>query len=1857
MNLNNNWIRNIDTGKWSSSIESLKKTDFDSLKQNIKSYRFYQKCLSGSTYVGINGLIHGTSGNISIDNVYDIIDTYTSSSYYYDSGLDYIEPFTGTLPDNPIVISSTTSQNIYLDKVITDYNLTLKNLFTPDRLINDQKDNIFYVDVATTQSLTSLLSDNTGLIIDGIRIIEGQRILVKDQMDIVTILSSVDPGSFFYGYYEIYEISGTYTKYKIPNSDNGIYIFQRKRLIRTNDIDSYEKLMRYSICVKLGNTNKEKQFKVKRLNSGFYPQYQINSTYPGGSDGESIYFEESHNFVLRQRVDYNNLYELSLQDTLKHSTQSFIVDISYGTNSGTVSYTIPERSLSIGEFGVIINDQDGISNIINSKYKSTLRSISQTTKNYWICGDDGLLLKVNKTDFSISKIDLDDSILTKLNSVSFFNDLRGVVVGNFNMIWVTSNGGYNWEQISLSDFNGYNYNKAVFTSIDKFYIGGDNGVFIEFEYNLGNWSAHKRRISKYIDGLDDEYLLVDNINAMNYFDVGTFSFLSIGCELNNLYLYDISNFISSTYSFLFIQDSTTSSNNFGDISSITYISSTSSIFFSTFNNIYQLDPISGYLSGSNSNILSTTFSIFITQSSINAIFNYNDDILYTGNSSLWKFTDFSTFSNVYDSTFFDRLKPRFLFLDYDMGSKLYWFDDYGQYRLPEKIEFPISYLQSTGTNSYIAFNQNLNSIYDANTLTTVTYSETNWITYWKDRSKTFEYYSNLNHDSIIEPSFTFSSSDAVGKTFSYNTSTVTTNYNDIINLMPSAIPPMSIHSVTQSSRFRSISGLDITTPLVNYDLYFYDYLGIWHLTLPTTDTPPNTGDVLEITSDVFEGKFVINKIYVTDSIPIEIGLPATSMFMMPAISVSNPIIANDYFRFFYDSVPISATVSATGSHTDSYSFLNEISDSINDYTISTGFSSYVTIGSPLSNSQLFIISPLGATYNGSYVTYSTSISTLGFILTPFSGGSDTTPGYDYYMYFYTDFNGNILNNIPSSTYGFTVRDLNKYPLDLNQKDYFIDNFNKHYISYAYSCEEVLSNFVPISSITQSFRIAAKYSQFSAYYNLQSLVEILDIDANTYSTEIEYVSSFLNFGYSPTYNLLSYLNFIDPSQYIPTKEFYSMPNWIDIPGPDSILTLDDKIFIDTGLETNKLRLGFNLKHIYDSLLIWTFVDVLLDSNLSQRLLIIDKYYDSTDNSYIIEFHDKLEYTISINIFLISIYSRRSLQEISDDLQYINRLQRPNWLESSSYDNTSTTITGTWSNYETNLNFKVPTDSYTKILLSDSSIVNNISSILYTDYKYEVAMQVNKLDKEFEYNVTNISISGSNYQFDFSEKHNLKDKDYIITSLIGTQSEYPYSILGYHNISYVNDYSILIPITSIGIFSLSNFKIKFVKKDYFFNFQPIDIFDLGIGDKKIKQSVEIKLSNYEIVKSNYNLINLDLNKYKFRLIDGLDLTTLSSNYSWILDAEISEAIIGKDKDGNLLWYKGNWHCGRWFGGTWISGTWVSGDWYYGNWSSKLITNNILSVKIDANSSNNYSSIWYGGRWFDGNWENGTWNDGRWYGGTWSNGYWYNGTWNDGTWNDGSFNGGLWILGKWNNGTFNTDKGQSYWLDGKFYGGDFENGYWYNGIFDEKNGLTSRFGTKSFNSRNSIWKSGKFLSGQFHSYMNIDDNGNPDISDVHKYSKWYTGVFNNGSFYGGIAYNINFKNATWYGGILEDIEITSINPTASEITLSGEFNFNINDEIWIVDDQVYGTFSVFGSIGTPSNYKILTSIYDSDLNTTTINTNKNLFSIGTFSGTSSNMRCVSGFENSTWHSGVWYNGVFKNGLFDGGLWYDGYFEGTFG
>jgi hypothetical protein len=1707
------WNYNSDLNNWSKKTDSLVKNDFDFLQQELSSTRYYAKCLSGATYLPVN----------SLDNLYDVIGPYDLKTWYISIlGSQY----SNTLipPKDPFIIDESSSFDYYT-RFNSDYGLTLKNLFTPTRLIKDQLKNYIYVDVVTTTQIEDINQSIINFTIDGVRLKEGHRVLVKDQKERITLPISTDPDTFFSGSYSVVANFGATIEYEYFNSDNGIYLYINNQLVRTDDLDSYEKVLRFSVVAKEGESNKQKQFHLNRLLNGYFPDWTL---------GESMFFSEKKNWILRNRVDYNNLFEINYYDVIKNGTQSYVID--------DITYTIPERIISVGEFGVILNHQSGftmsVSNIINNKYKVNLRSISQTSVYYWICGDDGVLLRVRKHDFDITRIEVDckcprNILTTKLNSISFYDDLRGVAVGELGTILITEDGGNKWNRLRISEFDPFNLNKVVYFSPTSFFIGGDAGIFIQFRKNINGWTALRKRVSKFIDD-DDEYLLLDNINDLLYTNVDNwnpiFSYstqststnkelLFIVTDDSKIIIHDINDSIPQ-FDFIYLDFN----RDYDDIINISRRGTSSNFYFTGIDissgdsGIFEFDLNSftsiGVGNSYSNTSLSPTFANFTSPLFPNEMFDYNgDELVICGNESVL-FT--STYSNpfnfnILDPDFESRLKSKLLFLDYDAGSKLNFFTDFGEYRLPESITFsvPIS------SGSYIDFSP----LTYTSSFSSLTQSEVNWFEYWRDRKMTFEYYNsitpNLGESTkvLISPTFSYSPLSA-----SNSITNITGSASDIINLAPTILDP-------GHNRYNGVGLTAISDPTSLFDLYLYDYLMIYKV--PST-YPVSVGDLIRLESDVLSDNFIVNKIY--------------------------------------------ATVSNT------------------------------------------------------------------------------------YIYMYSEFNDDIIRQLKGIT--VSLINLNKFST-LDELEW---RFNKHDISYGY---EIVNQF-------GTFELNAKFNNLTSYYNLATNVDVFGTDY-----QMRYTDGFLKFGYTPTYNLLDYLesiNDIGDNTFYADKEYWAMPDYKEIPLNGGGNFEPNNCFIDTNGITfsnstgNKILFGADFKLEWESIFINTFVDIYLYNNptyttpssVSEKMLVMKKYFDSELNGYVIEFHKRLNFNLNNPLYWIDIVSRRKLSQISEDLQYLNNIGR-GLRRKSEVNPASTTLALNgydYFTYERELNFKIPTDSYAKILLSDSDTKESITAILYVDYKNELAMNITNLDEQITVPISNTGNFSGNLFIFCSEKHGLKTGDGVTLEFnggTGSSQELNQDYFGFQTVNVINEFNFYVnrPYGNPVLVGNDEGFVRYVKRDPFLNYQPVDLIDLGV-DGRGKQSIELTVENTSLSGKVFSLVNVDFNKFRFRLIDGLDIESLSIAYPWILEAEISGATIG-ELTGQLIWYKGIWECGRWFGGRWISGTWISGDWYGGTWESKNIKDSIISIEIDETSSEMMQSIWLNGRWFEGTWNMGTWVNGRWYGGTWNNGIWYRGIWNDGTWNNGLFSGGIWILGTWNDGIFNTDVEPSYWLNGSWFGGDFENGMWYNGQFEGKNS-PSRFGTNAFNSRTATWHSGKFINAEFHSRLNLDDSGLPEVSDVHKYSIWYTGQFFSGEFYGGVAYNMDFKSGTWHGGILEDIQVIGLTGSTSSsnnyFVLNGIFKFNIGDEVTLIDNEEGGTYSIYGSNDTPINYKVLYTEEDMVNKWTKLYVNQSIL-LDVVPPINTRLRLVSRFRQCNWKSGIWTNGIYENGLWEGGIWYNGIFD----
>jgi hypothetical protein len=394
--------------------------------------------LSGSTYLTINNFL----------NLYPQLEQAHRGFY---SG------FTPNLRGPSIRITSDNQEEFY-EKYLKEDGFTIKTLFTPEKLLNDQSDNLKFVDVATTTPIT--FQPNTTLVIDGVRLINGHRLLVKDQKSFIT-LSGANEDDYFTNVLPVTSFThspfDTFTKtYEYFSNTNGIYLYDGFNLTKTDELNDYESTYKLILTAKLGEINSNKQFHLERLKNGYYP-----------IQGQSIEFSEKTSWVLRNRVDYNNIFDLNYYD-IKYFQQETIFD-----RIISKTYSIPERVITVGEFGIILNNQDklssnatySISNIITNKFKVNLRSISSNNNYYWVCGDEGTLLKVSKINFEIQQFDLGEDL--NLTSISFFSDLYGVVVGKFNTIYYTRDGGYKWSKIQYDEFRTYSYNRVLHLSTTK----------------------------------------------------------------------------------------------------------------------------------------------------------------------------------------------------------------------------------------------------------------------------------------------------------------------------------------------------------------------------------------------------------------------------------------------------------------------------------------------------------------------------------------------------------------------------------------------------------------------------------------------------------------------------------------------------------------------------------------------------------------------------------------------------------------------------------------------------------------------------------------------------------------------------------------------------------------------------------------------------------------------------------------------------------------------------------------------------------------------------------------------------------------------------------------------------------------------------------------------------------------------------------------------------------------------------------------------------------------------------------------------------------------------------------------------
>lgn len=1848
------WVYNENINKWEDKTEMITVDDFNFTKQELSTTRFYSKFLSGATYVPMN----------SLQDVYDILGKWRPRSWFISTfGSTKSKTLSPTRFATPVDKDSIFDFNV---RFRSEYGLTLKNLFTPKRLIRDSLKNLIEVDYVTNVPL-DLEIDYVNLYVDGQKVNKGNLILVKNQFTLETIDSTIDPETYFTSnYYENINY-GSLIEYLYYNSDNGIYLYDGLRLVKQKHFDDYENCIRATIYIRSGQDYANRQFHLSRLKNGYFPTSSRN---------EPMEFTEKKQWLLRHRVDYNNVFDLNYYDVITEAAHQYSL--------GGTTYSIPERTLSVGEFGSILVHQKDVSNLAPNRHKTNLRSISKTLTHYWICGDEATLISVRKHDLDVSKVSIES--LDGLKSVSFYDDNRGAVVGDLNTILLTFDGGKNWKRLRIDDFAANNYTKVIFAEYNKLYISGRNGVFIEIEETQSGWMAYKRKIVKNIDK-DDSIVLNENINDMLFTTItgwtpsynyvaGTFpdpiECLIMVTDGGSIVMCDTKKKSNFEYTYLDLDS------DYGDIINISRSGHTLNFYFTNNDGLYTFD-ISDFTNiGVNNkysnNCVISKSPVKISDDYANEIFDYEGTKLnIAGNNSLIKEAVYfpggtmSESTNFYspDPDFDSRLHPKMLFLNYDMASKLNFFTDDGVYRLPNEVSFDTNLASRKQTYTLPAtqiawWKVMKNPLDNKEHFKKITIPFDPALT--RGRVKEIRVQLQIS----AQPSFVSvllrrkisntnikvislmrygqqnpSSAGNVNLTFSSNTKLPSIKYEKGVlsgkTFRMDLVSPPFIISNTLKVNTDNISEIANRTNNIDeisgdYEIVVYDHqdYGVriygWSMDFYMEDSylsfypkkiAPTAPSYLEKTEYNWWSHWSENQ-------------------------VSFPFGPTNSLPSDYSKVQISASFSGYASYSTNYPYTLNISgdyvsndesdisklvpnkDSIDMFG---RFSNAGEIDLSSTNAPSSMISNFGfgerpALYLWKYLavlevdtSWAARVGDLiriesrtvdaNALVNRIIPGSRKVSNTDYprnFLYMYTNFNENIINELSSTTETIKITNLNTY---VSIEDLLV-NFNNHPLSNGYG--------ITFSSDTGMLTLGAKFNNKTAYYNLGTLVEYDNVLAT-----MSYADSFMNFGYSPTYNILDYLEGINESTTSPTfyaqKEYYSMPVFKGFqmlnPFVSTSVYIDgtgmtsSKFINDTG---NRIAFGPDLEFEWSCLMTNTFVDLeiyqpnattISKTFSTPRLLITNKYkvenyLDSGLTGLIIEFHKRIGYNIgNLNDSVISIASRRTLAQISEDLKFMNNIQSDN-SKIVEIPNVDTATFSTFGNY---LGYKINTDAYAKVLMSDADTVNALSAIFYVDHKNELAMNITKLDRAYDIEI-NSTLNYNGYLYiNCKTKHELKNTDGIVLEFTGgtySSQTLNQQYFGYHTVKQViNEYDFVTDVVWGNQIFVGNDigHVRYLRKDPFLNYEPVDIIEIG-SDGSSNMSVKVMPENVVLTGPTFSLVNVDFTKYRMKLVDGLTFEKISDSYPWLLEAEVSDAAIGSQGD-KIIWYKGTWESGRWFDGIWYSGDWLYGDWYGGEWNSRTVTKKGLSYLVDSNTTDFSKSVWRTGRWYGGTWNNGTWANGRWYGGTWNNGRWFNGIWNEGLWNVGKFIGGIWVDGKWMDGYFSCDSEPAFWMNGEWVSGDFENGIWYNGVFGNENTI-SRFGVNSSNSRTSIWYGGIWKNGTFHSgpYGSI-----PKVSDVHKYSIWHSGHWLGGDFYGGIAYNMMFSKGNWYGGILEEIQVIGLNSSNNSLILNGIFRFNIGDEFYVIDNNINNDYSFIGSNQAPTKYKVLRTLLNETERTTEV------------------------------------------------------------
>lgn len=1135
-------------------------------------------------------------------------------------------------------------------------------------------------------------------------------------------------------------------------------------------------------------------------------------------------------------------------------------------------------------------------------------------------------------------------------------------------------------------------------------------------------------------------------------------------------------------------------------------------------------------------------------------------------------SDISTYSSTYTNlvnNYIDYKENRFLFMDYNIGSKLSFFNKNLEYNIPNTIKF-----------SYEASVNSLN-------ITNIP-NEYNWLDYYKDDIKTPPYLDNNDYGIVFSSNFRKTSS------FNYlsiNANKITTTFSNIGYIMP--------NFATNST---SLTVLSITPSNSNFDVYWYKNNMAIKATYSFTF---QVGDVVLIEHDILTSGILATVVY-------------SNVYTVSGNDYVYAYLSNNLNESIINNMKSSGTLKLT--NLNLYTSNNELIANFNKHYISKGYNmksdnQYVYITPLINNNTVYYnMQSRIEILENSIITYD-SIYNNSFINFKY------TPNYSI-KNILLELNDISNNPIFSNHYTFTEMSTG-YNL-------LIDNANINISDY-----EILFDISHIILYENYFKYTfidiTIYNVGNSIVNTQSKLLILDkyINNGKYILKLHKKISLPNDAHH--IDILSRNKLNDISSDL--NELNNIQPNINI---NSIGRSDFKSTLPFKINTESyykiLSNDINIKKEITSICYTDNNNVLSmsilknDKKISYAVNSIDSFV--TQSQYCSYSYAKYGFTTSVvstysnilynnNIYIPSIGNILGLIDSASNTFYINTPYNISDEYLLTFDITN--IQNSYAIITTGTMSTTYSTTGVKSMLVRNATFSKIEVFMTSSINIFVAshFKIGNSDCILPMTYSKININGI-YSYGSDSLVNLQ----INSTYSGYYNGYNIvkSVINNNELVIYKEYKNDIHTGSITVFDF----------DPYLDFVPTDISKIG---SDLKTDIYTKIDESKLSLNDYlELSTIDINKKKYRLVDGLTIYDIYSKYKWLIEAEIEDAVIGEDKNG-LIWYSGKWYYGRWFGYAWYSGEWYNGEWYSGTMYSKDV--NIVGDIITINNNLANKTIWYDGNVHDGELYNITWLNGNFYKGSINNVYWISGNFHNGNMINSYFNGGTFINGTFINGDISQIYDDVNWLNGDFKSGNFKNGTFHNGIIQEFKGGKTYFGSDTSNDRKASIIAGNILAGNI-------GNVNDDNTTINSAYISYANITNT------TIKNSDLKNGDITNSILEDIDVVAINLSNLDqyIVVKGIYNFNIGYVLYIMDsNNNYLQIKVKDYLKTINNDYTLIPII-----TTNYNINQgfvsNIIGVDNILYNVLNYRLVSYISNVNW-----IGGIFNNGIFDGS-----YFKGLF-